>query len=561
MLPRLLRLQNPLDKSQLKHSLSQPTHSLLADTALLADTVQPSRWGRFAYLCQWAIGEGFVSGGTGTHSWSMDAVKAPPHSGKVRTRRWGVRKRATATAVAFVAAALLVGGLILLLLLQRALVASTESLTRLQAETVVAHIVEHDLDEASQYLRSAVRPGQYIQILNPDGSVFAASVAATAATPITTLRPEAKQTLFQRISGLKNLFDDELYVVATGVKVEEKVYTVAVAATVRVQSETVSTVAWFMLGAAPLLLAGVGVGVWMLVGRSLRQVERIRSQVADIDARSLDGRVDVPQTSDEIRALALTMNMMLDRLQASDLEQRRFISDASHELRSPLATLSAAVEIAAADSSGATWEAMKEVLAGETARMRYLVQDLLTLARTNDDGLRLDVKDVDLDDVLNDEVRRLRSTSKHEIEALLEPARVTGDVRRLGQAVRNVLDNAERYAQSRISIQVRNSLDGVLLTIDNDGPPVPIAERERIFERFVRLDESRSRESGGSGLGLAIADAIMSAHGGRILSTATPGGGCRFELAFPGQTESPGQATPQRLNLLPRQGNPQGGRG
>ncbi len=492
----------------------------------------------------------------------MDAATVPPHSGKVRTRRWGVRSRATATAVAFVAAALLVGGLILLLLLHSALVASTETLTRLQAEDVIVHIVEQDLEEAGQYVRAAARPGQYIQILDPNGSVFAASVAATAATPITTLRPEAKQTLIQRVSGLQSLFDDELFVVAAGVGEDQKVYTVAVASTVQVQSETVATVAWFMLGAAPLLLAGVGVGVWILVGRSLRQVERIRGQVAGINARSLDGRVEVPQTSDEIQALALTMNMMLDRLQASDLEQRRFVSDASHELRSPLATLSAAVEIAAADSSGATWEEMKDVLTGETARMRYLVEDLLTLAKTNDGGLHLDTADVDLDDVVNDEVRRLRSTSKHEIDALLEPARVTGDVRRLGQAVRNVLDNAERYAQSRITIQVRNSSDGVVLAIDNDGPPVPIAERERIFERFVRLDESRSRESGGSGLGLAITAAIMSAHRGRILSTEAPDGGCRFELAFPSQAESPETAPPQRLTPLQGPGKPprQGGR-
>lgn len=492
----------------------------------------------------------------------MDAVKVSPHPATVRPR-WGVRKRATATAIGVVAAALLVGGLILLLMLQKALVASTETLTRLQAEDVIAHIAEQDLDEAARYVRSSARPGQYIQIIDPNGSVFAASVPATAATPITTLRPDAKQTLFQHVSGLDSLFDDELFVVATGVGEDEKVYTVAVAATVQVQSETVATVAWFMLGAAPLLLAGVGVGVWILVGRSLRQVERIRGQVAGIDAQRLDSRVEVPQTSDEIQALALTMNKMLDRLQASDREQRRFVSDASHELRSPLATLSAGVEIAAADSSGAMWEEMKDVLAGETARMRYLVEDLLTLAKTNDGGLNLEMADVDLDDVLDEEVRRLRSMTSHKVEARLEPARVTGDVRRLSQAIRNVLDNAARHAESQINIQVRNSADGIVLTIDNDGPPVPSAERERIFERFVRLDESRSRESGGSGLGLAITSAIMSAHGGRILSTEAPGGGCRFELAFPGQMESAAKDQPQQFTLLQGPGSPpaQGGRG
>ena len=173
---------------------------------------------------------------------------------------------------------------------------------------------------------------------------------------------------------------------------------------------------------------------------------------------------------------------------------------------------------------------------------------------------------MDLDDVLNDEVRRLRCTSRHEIEARLEPARITGDVRSLGRAIRNVLDNAERYARARISIQVRNSPDGVLLTIDDDGPPVPVAERERIFERFVRLDESRSRESGGSGLGLAITSAIVSAHGGRILCTEAPDGGCRFELAFPAQAtrvESAEKALVQPLTPLKGPGKPlrQGGRG
>jgi signal transduction histidine kinase len=176
---------------------------------------------------------------------------------------------------------------------------------------------------------------------------------------------------------------------------------------------------------------------------------------------------------------------------------------------------------------------MKTILAGETARMRYLVEDLLTLAKTNDGGLRLETTEVDLDDVMNEEVRRLRTTSTRRIEVSLEPARVIGDPRRLGQVVRNVLDNADRHAVSRISIKVQSTNDGALITIDNDGPPVPGPDRERIFERFVRLDQSRSRESGGSGLGLAIAAGIMTAHHGWIRTGDTPDGGCRFELGFP----------------------------
>ena len=135
--------------------------------------------------------------------------------------------------------------------------------------------------------------------------------------------------------------------------------------------------------------------------------------MARINAERLDGRVDVPPTNDEIQALALTMNTMLDRLQASDTEQRRFVSDASHELRSPLATLRAGIEIAAADPTGAMWLQMKDVLTEETARMSFLVEDLLTLAKANDGGLQVEHKDVDLDDVLDQEIRRLRSTSRN----------------------------------------------------------------------------------------------------------------------------------------------------
>ena len=176
--------------------------------------------------------------------------------------------------------------------------------------------------------------------------------------------------------------------------------------------------------------------------------------------------------------------------------------------------------------------------------MRHLVEDLLTLAKTNDGGLRLETLDVDLDDVLGQELRRLRSTSSHRIEASLEPARTTGDARRLGQVVRNVLDNADRHARSRISITLTSTAQGAIVTIDNDGPPVPVPERERIFERFVRLDESRSREGGGSGLGLAIAAAIMAAHHAGIRATETPDGDCRFELTFPPVPDGPAADSP-----------------
>ena len=462
----------------------------------------------------------------------LTSTTAPDRSR--RRASWGLRKRSTAAAVAVVAVALLVGGVIWIALLQSTLTASLDTSSLRKAQNVIVQLADYDVEDAAEYVQRTGYAGQYVQIIDASGRVAAASDPKAAQVPLTGLRPPPGQAQAQDVSSLPNIGnDDDFHVVAAGVQVGSAAYTVVVASSVQVQTDTVVTVAWFLLAATPLLLAIVAVSVWLLVGRSLKQVERIRGQVARINADHLDGRVDVPRTNDELEALALTMNMMLERLQSSDREQRRFVSDASHELRSPLATLSAGVEIAAADPSGAMWTQMKEVLAGETDRMRYLVEDLLTLAKANDGGLTIEDAEVDLDDVVDQEIRRLRSASRHQVSAELTPVRIRGDARRIGQVLRNVLDNAERHALSRIRVALRTTDAGAVITVDNDGDPVPKAERTRIFERFVRLDESRSREGGGSGLGLAIAAGIMAAHHGTVRAAEGPAGECRFEITFP----------------------------
>ena len=472
-------------------------------------------------------------------------MNVEPLAGRPASRagQWGVRKRATATALGVVAMALLLGGVTLLVLLQGSLVASTESDARHEAQEVIVVMRDHGVAEAGRYIAATVLGGQIVQILNPAGAVVALSVPGAGDSPLTSLRPAPDQILTENVSSLESIGDsDEFLIIAAAVRLDDGTYTVVVASPEHVLAETVSTVSWYLLGATPVLLLVVGISVWLLVGRSLQQVERIRGQVSRIDGARLDERVDVPPTNDEIQSLALTMNKMLERLQSSDREQRRFISDASHELRSPLATLRAGVEVAAADPSGKTWHELTDILSEETSRMHYLVEDLLTLAKANDGGFRFNEEEVDLDDVVDRETRRLRSTSRHVITADLTPVRITGDARRVGQVLRNVLDNADRHALSRIQISLNRgeSGTGAVITVDNDGDPVPEAERQRVFERFVRLDESRSREGGGSGLGLAIAAGIMAAHHGSIRATESPLGDCRFELVFPGPTQDPG---------------------
>ena len=319
-------------------------------------------------------------------------------------------------------------------------------------------------------------------------------------------------------------------------------YFVQVAVPINVQHETVQTVTVFLLGATPLLVAGVGLAVWLLVGRALRSVERIRAAVAGIDAQRLAARVEVPPTHDEIAVLAETMNVMLDRLQVSHRAQRAFVSDAGHELRSPLATLSTAAELAVdADESKRTQ--LLATINLELIRMRGLVENLMILARADANDLAVVRTEVDLDDLIDNEVHRLHDTSGKRAEAIIEPVRVWADPQRVAQALRNLVDNAERHARTTVRMTLQSEDDQAVIWVDNDGPVIDDADRERIFERFVRLDDSRSRDAGGSGLGLAIARTGLHACGGDVSVVDTPDGWCRFEMRIP--IPGPAAASPR----------------
>jgi signal transduction histidine kinase len=262
-------------------------------------------------------------------------------------------------------------------------------------------------------------------------------------------------------------------------------------------------------------------------------VERIRERVARIGAARLGERVPVPPTRDEIARLAITMNMMLDRLQSAQSAQRQFVADASHELRSPLATFATGLEVAGADPTGEVWRDLRPVMAAEIDRMSVLVEHLLLLARADDRGLELDVVDVDLDDLLAEEAGRLRASTALRIGGRITPVRVNGDPLRLSQVIRNLADNAVRHASGRVELSLRQEGDEAVLTVEDDGPGVPEDQRERVFDRFVRLDESRARASGGSGLGLAIVREVLAAHGGRVWLDAGPLGGARVVVRLP----------------------------
>ena len=469
------------------------------------------------------------------------SAATPPVRASELTRQWrwvslsrGLRWQSTLAAVAVVAVALLAGGLLLLLTLESALVAGTDSFLRTKVQDVAALIQSQDAEEAGLAVAATVNKDPVVQIIDAAGKVIGASEPRLLHTPLSSLRPAAGQSATDKVSAPGRLADgDERYLVVLGVDDEGSRYWVLAGRTIQPQSDTVRIVTWFLLVAVPLLLGLVAWSVHFLVGRSLRLVDTIRTQVSHIGAGRLSERVDVPDTGDELQALATTMNSMLERIEAADQRQRQFVSDASHELRGPITTLRTGLDISIADPTGQTWPRMQPVLAEETRRLQGLVEDLLTLSKSDDQGAAVRREEVDLDDVLAAELRRLKATSRHRIIADLVPAKVLGDPIRLGQAFRNVLDNADRHAVGAIAVELSVTVQTVVVNIDDDGAPVPVSERDRIFGRFVRLDDSRSRQQGGSGLGLAITRGIIEAHHGRVTATKTTQGWCRFEVSLP----------------------------
>jgi signal transduction histidine kinase len=277
------------------------------------------------------------------------------------------------------------------------------------------------------------------------------------------------------------------------------------------------------------LLALVG---WLLVGRALRPVDVIRRQAAAIPGTDLHQRLDVPPSDDELGRLAQTFNDLLERIAIAADRQRRFVADAAHELRTPLATLRARLEIdlrhPPEGEGNAKIADTRQLSLQQVTRLAALVDDLLQLARL-DANTRLHRRPIDLDDLVWETVREAREGGAPHLDTTgISPVRVLGDPVALHRVIRNLIRNAVRYADQTVTVRLFRdsppagirasaSVGGIAtLIIADDGPGIPLADRERVFERFVRLDEGRDRDAGGTGLGLAIVADIVTAHGGRV---------------------------------------------
>ncbi|RFU40401.1 sensor histidine kinase [Actinomadura logoneensis] len=370
-----------------------------------------------------------------------------------------------------------------------------------------------------------------IQVVDARTDRVLAASAGLAGAPMTTRRPVARDTRVDvRICGDRRV--GEGCAVVVGYEVISVYGDVMVYAAVPEPWFIGSPAAELALGAlCAAVLALVAAGVWRAVGRALRPVRRIEQGLAEITASDLSRRVPVPDSGDEIAGLAATVNATLNRLERAVVQQRQFVADASHELRTPLTGLRARLELALDDPADP--ELMDTVRGAlrDADRLHRIVDDLLALARL-DSGVEPGRELMDLGGLVRAEDGR--HVSRVPVVMDVEPdVMVLGNRLQLGRALLNLLANADRHAVSEVSVEVRAADGRALLTVADDGPGIPPDERERIFDRFTRLDSARSRDAGGSGLGLPIAREIAVRHGGTLTVEPVSGRGAAFVMSLP----------------------------
>lgn len=457
----------------------------------------------------------------------------PSPLGRWRAFLGGVRVRTTVTAVVAVGLALVVGAVALVWTMRDRLLDDAREVTALRAAEIATALEAGD----QPALAVAEADEQLVQVVGHDGVVLAASDNVDGLPPVARLAPGRSV----RLDGV--LGDDELLAVAAGADTPEGPLTVLVARAVDDVLESTQVVTRLLLFGGPMLLLLVGLVTWNVVGRALRPVETIRAEVDEITTADLHRRVPDPRGHDEIARLATTMNTMLARLEEGHRRQRRFVADASHELRSPLASIRQHAEVARAHPDRSSLDALSATVLAESLRLQRLVDDLLLLARADERSLEVHRRAIDLDDLVFEEARRLRDGTDLRVDTRrVSPGRVDGDGAALRRVLRNLAENAARHARGTVAFSLQESGDGLELAVDDDGAGIPPAEWERVLERFVRLDEGRAREAGGAGLGLAIVAELVAAHGGTVSVGDSPLGGARIAVRLPGTARDRGAA-------------------
>lgn len=397
---------------------------------------------------------------------------------RLRPIRW----RTTGIAVAVVGVSVVIVSIALLVTLRSTLSEQIHDDAWLRANEVAAAWS----GDPEQPLLAGDAEDLLIQVVAADGTVLASSPNVDGEPAVARLDPG------ESVETTTPLDDAKFFVVAAGVEGDGEASTVLVGRALDDVSETTWAVVWVLLVGVPLLLIVVGATTWWLVGPVLAREERAARR------------------------------------------QRQFVSNASHELRSPIAAVRQHAEVALAHPDRVAVDDLATPVLGETIRLQAMVEDLLLLARVDERALRLEHEAVDVDDLVLDEIRRLRRSTDLVVDGSgVHASRVRGDARMLGRVLRNAGDNAARHARKTVALSTSRVAGEIEICVDDDGPGIAADDRSRVFERFVRLDEARARDHGGSGLGLAIVAELVAAHGGRVAIAESPLGGARLRITLP----------------------------
>ncbi|MFI6602549.1 sensor histidine kinase [Nonomuraea sp. NPDC050536] len=435
-----------------------------------------------------------------------------------------VRARVTLAAIVVAAIALGLAAALLVVTVPRAL--------RSQVTDGVEQAVQWQAADARLGVIPAelsTPPGvDFLQVIGPGNQIIGNSPQAARVGRITSLatpHPDRVYTTYGRPGRLASAAP--YYIAAMTTQTPRGEVTVYAAEDISGHEQAVRIFYLLLAFGIPLLLLMVGGAAWIAVGTGLNPVERIRARLAVITESDLGRRVPVPDTNDEIAALASTTNETLSRMERSAATQRKFVSDASHELRSPITALCTQLDLALAFPAESDWPEVCRTARESAQRLADIIEELLMIARM-DAGAVPDQKVVDLS-----ELAAPREGRRVPLLMDLAPgARVFGSPTQLDRLLTNLLDNADRHAASRVDLSVAVEDCSVLLTVTDDGSGIAPEDRERVFERFTRLKEGRERDQGGSGLGLALAREIAAAHHGR-LDIADHSPGARFVARFP----------------------------
>lgn len=443
-------------------------------------------------------------------------------------RWWRVRSlraRLVIIGTCGLAAGFLVGGVALFAVLTLALQRSVDAAAEGTAHDVAALAAEGALPDPLP-----VAGGQLVQVVDAQGRVVSASVGADRLVPL--LQPgelaAARKGEHQYVDGNRVTVEGPVRVVAVAVGDD----TVVVGRPVAEVFHSTRVLRGHLLVVYPVLVIALGVLGWRVVGAVLRPVEQLRAGAESITGSRRDDRLPVPCSEDEIQRLAITLNGMLDRLSAARARQRAFVADAAHELRSPLTAMRTELEVAG--RHGVPPDLVPDLLA-DVVRLSRLVDDLLLLARADDAAPSKDrFAPLDVADVLREAQDRCKGARVPVTLNLEDGPDLTtlGEHDGLSRAVANLLDNAVRHAAGRVTLTGYAEAGNAVIEVTDDGPGIPAADLERVFDRFTRLDDGRARDEGGSGLGLAIVRELVRRHEGTV-SLADAGPGLRAEIRLP----------------------------